>query len=176
MKFLARTVWVSQVLLTAAMLLFTGLPHSLCRCPDGRIKLFCLGSASSATACCCAGACCSSSSGQGCCAGGTVASAQPASKGSCCHGAPEQHDRRSGPGSPQVSPPGCQKTLVHSDLLAVPTLKPEVGQHTPVAQFLPPLLSFLPFSPPSVGLAGCWSYERLPPPTDKVITLQHFLI
>src|SRR5438067_5740079 len=71
--------------LAAGTMLFAGIPHSDCVCPNGGHKPFCL-SAPSAGGCCCGGACCSESEGN-CC---SPASEPPAEARGCCDREPGQ--------------------------------------------------------------------------------------
>jgi hypothetical protein len=60
MAFLDRTIRAVISCTAIALTLVSATPHYRCACPDGRVKLFCLGIAT--RGCCCGQACCTSSS------------------------------------------------------------------------------------------------------------------
>jgi len=93
----------------------TGVPHFVCRCPNGRVKPYCLGLASKATGCCCGCACCRRvTDGRRCC---------------CCTGGASSVQRPSTEPSPDglgsVEKSGCSKTLAEQEALA-----PSAGKRT----------------------------------------------
>src|SRR5438046_1023049 len=95
--------------LIAIATLIAGSPHIHCRCPDGRVKFFCLSFARQ-NSCCCAGRCCSAPrQGEGC--------AQLAPHSSCC--APRHEPSRSetpaADPAPRVEAASCLKSLVQPD-------------------------------------------------------------
>jgi len=133
----------------ALMTVTAGLPTTYCRCPDGRIMLFCQGNASS-------GCCCSSSSPKtkSCCCQAKKANnqnLQESKKHSCCvrnDGTPRQGS--GGDGCHIVAKsPSCVKTLV-SDTSAYSVEDSE----NPVANFGDSLFVWEQFSAsPSFALA-----------------------
>src|SRR5262245_8365196 len=68
------------ICVTAVMTPIAALPHFVCRCPNGQVKLYCIGSTSKPDRCCCAGECCGKSCG--CCKERQAALTQPAP--TCC--------------------------------------------------------------------------------------------
>src|SRR5262245_60186384 len=82
MAALGKKARVAHVWLTALLTLFAGLPRVQCRCPDGRVKPFCLGPcvrADGSPGCCCAGA----GTPAACCAAETSTPAEDAEP-PCC--------------------------------------------------------------------------------------------
>jgi hypothetical protein len=154
--------------MTAVAVLLAGFPHYHCRCPDGRLKLLCFGWAIGKD-CCCAGPCCPAPS--------RAAPVKPAKKACCCchaHPGPDGNDADS---HPRVASPGCQKTVVPADFVAV-AVTPKVALDGPAAGpfLLPPSLP-LPLLTSDAGRpVFTWESYRAPPPTNLVIALQHFVI
>lgn len=117
MYLLGGTLTKLVATLTALMTVTAGLPLSQCRCPDGRIKLFCQGTASSESGCCCASSCSSGGAARPCCCGGKkTAPSQPKATGKrpCC-----AHAREESKKSPEhrgtqlvVKASCCVKTVV----------------------------------------------------------------
>jgi hypothetical protein len=71
----------------------------------------------------------------------------------------------------------CQKTLTRTDLVAIPGDPDGSGVSAgPIAWLsVPPRVLLLP--PPRWEPAHlCWQTYELPPPTDLIIALQHFII
>jgi hypothetical protein len=102
------------VCLAALLMPLSGVPHLVCRCPDGQIKPFCLGTilAKNSGRCCCGGACSSGSGGGRCCCcrprGTRCADGGPGA--TCCGG----HQASPGPGpegAGVATVPCCLKTL-----------------------------------------------------------------
>jgi hypothetical protein len=127
---------VSGLACLAALLTpLSGVPHIVCRCPDGHVKPFCLGiTVPKSGGCCCRGSCCSRNRGGKCCG--------------CCrtHGATCDRRGTRAPccGSPQV-PSGakalaggsgaadascCVKTLQRTVSLAIVPVKETPGKDT----------------------------------------------
>jgi hypothetical protein len=158
-----------MIWLTAVMTLIAGLPHFDCRCPDGRLKRYCL-SLFFKNGCCCNGACC------------LVPRKTPPALGkkaekACC---PCCNARRPLPGDApprwgNVRTAGCQKSLIEA-APATPSGReaaaPQVAAH--------PLLTVPPpgFAHGADGtgddLRADWHHRR--PPPDRIIILQHFLV
>lgn len=197
MRRLRKTATALLVWATAVSSLLGSTPHFTCRCPDGTIKPFCTGQAKPGSSCCCNGkCCCSTGSGEGgCCCKGKSSSGEQGSNGhSCCQqsktetpskpsadqsdesGRKTGPDFRSGTGEDLVvSRACCQKTLVKAEgrTLVRPETKPTAQVQFSLA-LLPPLNTD--YNPPLLPLADGWKVYRLPPPTDLVIALQHFII
>lgn len=72
----------------------TGIPHFVCRCPNGRTKPYCLGFVSKTTGCCCGCACCRRhADAKRCCCQGSCASSASRSfeeSASSTHGSVEK--------------------------------------------------------------------------------------
>jgi hypothetical protein len=101
--------------LTILLTPLTGMPHFVCRCPNGRVKPYCLGLASKASGCCCGCACCRRASEGKCC---------------CCHtGGASSVQATSAAPSPDshysVGKTGCAKSLAGQAVFATRT-----GQRT----------------------------------------------
>jgi hypothetical protein len=167
-----RVVRVAHVWLTASLTLFAGLPHVSCRCPDGHVKPFCLSFITRTTGCCGRDTCCSASRqeeapGPGSPSGG------PEKKSCCCHAT---RGTDSGPaGKARLGSQGCRRTLAET-APAIPGTEPTSGDHLAVGPFVPVPSTHLPLLPPAADAPRSWQSYRLPPPTDLVVTLQHFLI
>jgi hypothetical protein len=157
-------VRVCLVWSAALMTPLAGTPHIDCLCPNGYLKRFCLSVLSGSTACCCSGSCC----GQP----GTSSQGHATKAACCCHG---RHQRSDPAGSGIASTP-CQKTLAEGKLQSVPPTKttPQ-GQETAVALGLAPVPAFSAV-PADRECVLSWQSHCLPPPTDLVIALQHFVI
>src|ERR1700694_5540233 len=158
---LASAVWA-----TAAMTLAARTPHFVCRCADGSVKLFCLGVGSQV-----AGTCCRGGPVRTACCGNSSSAAGAKSKCCCCHKATRSSTKVPTPGL-QVREHGCSRTLAQAAVLYVSVEPPGVASH-----LIPGLLlaaAPLPFSMfvPVEGDLGAWHFDRRPPPTDRVITLQ----
>lgn len=161
------------VWLTVVTTLIASVPHFDCVCPNGKHKPFCLGVCSSRTGgCCCGGSCCVSASGEKCCGQAQQPSSDPQGEQSCCGESKEQ----SKPDTPakvnQVKGSCCTKTLAQGAFVVTPTkvTAEQNGLSVPVS----PSTVVLPAPMPAASLLS-WEHQ-LPPPTDLVITLQHFLI
>ncbi|MBX9582359.1 MAG: hypothetical protein K2X87_18815 [Gemmataceae bacterium] len=87
MYLLGATLTKLLATVAAAMTVTAGLPGFQCRCPDGRVKPFCHGIASSPSGCCCADGCSSGTGGKPCCCAAKKSNVQgpkAAEKRSCC--------------------------------------------------------------------------------------------
>ncbi len=165
MYLLGATFTKILAMLAAVMTMTAGMPRVQCRCPDGRIKLFCQGNTSSG--CCCAADRSSSPEAKSCCCA--------AKKHSCCtypEGAPQQGTGRNGPEN-VVKAACCVKTLV-SDAPVYSVVDPGVLDHQSGDMLV--LWEPLPALPSVVSGAGT---ARSPPgflisPPNLVIILCHF--
>lgn len=99
MYLLGATLTKFFALVAAAMTVTAGMPSIECRCPDGQVKLLCLGTA--CTACCCS----SSVNGRSCycCQAG---------KHSCNARAPRSPIQGGSNSQATIKAPGCARTLV----------------------------------------------------------------
>jgi hypothetical protein len=161
------------VWLTATAISVAGFPFVYCLCPDGHGKVFCPGPSAQAQGCCCGAHDSASSEGGRCCSGPRTA--LPAKeRRSCCQRHHQPANQK--PGS-HVAPLGCERTLVHVEVVApepsgkTPSPDPAVGLSIP--------LSTLTCSSQIPGAHNCqlsWQSYRIPPPTDLVIVLLQLLI
>ena len=159
-------IWAMGIWATAVSTLFAGLPHLQCRCPDGRIKPFCLSILIPSTCC-----------DRSCCAGPADSHAERGNQGCrtkscCCCEASRQAGNDS---SEQVRAQGCQKTVAKAQVASRADLVRYSAQDfvSPVPDgrgwdlFVNPQPEFGRF------IASLhWS----PPPSDLVITLRHLLV
>ncbi len=175
-----RRVLLSLVIaLTAVATLIAGTPHFVCRCPNGKLKPFCLGLSFATTGkdgkashCCCNGTCCSAD-GAGCKCGKTQAYGSP----SCC-GGDGQHASAAVDlqRSSQASAPGCARTLTPPELVTVSDFKTQIpsDETCGVAMAVTALPSHNLTN--AAGHPAEWREHERPPPTDLVFTLLHLLI
>jgi hypothetical protein len=104
---------ISHVWLTAVMVPIAGFPHFDCRCPNGHVKYFCIGTIRNAAGCCCGSACCGAA-GQStcCCARRDQATGRPDKKKACCAGNRSHKISRSSGNRPTLEQSCCTKTVV----------------------------------------------------------------
>jgi hypothetical protein len=170
MGMLSRAVRSSLVWAAALLTPIAGTPHVDCLCPNGHVKLFCLNLSLHPTACCCGGSC---SGGGGSCSGcGTQAPGHqtPGKTKACC--------RARSPGTPagdRVAGKSCKKTLAEADSQTVPQVSAAVDHPAGALALTPAPLPLL-ASAAATGRPLSWQSYRLPPPTDRVIAFQHFVI
>lgn len=177
MYLLGATLTKLLATLAAVMTVTAGMPSFQCRCPDGRVKLFCQGNTSSPSGCCCATGD-STSPGKSCCCEAKKANAQgpkAAKKRSCCA---QSHGERQQPtgsdGHRLAAKDGCcVKTVV-----AAPAVDSVEGTGVPVHQSGDTLVlwELAPVPPPVTSGAAA---ARSPPgfhatPPDLVVILCHF--
>jgi hypothetical protein len=171
--------------LTATTLLVAATPHFHCLCPNGQVKPFCLNVRSGPTGCCCGGACCTSNEdGSTCCQAPGDPVDEPYAEGpSCCQGATKQsrpnQAARPAATTAHVRSQCCTRTP-QAEFIAV---APEPGSERPDHP-IGDLHSLV--APPAPVLASgslyahgwplSWQSHQLPPPTNLVIALEHFLI
>lgn len=179
MVFCARIIQTGAVWLTALMTLAAGTPHFECRCPNGRIKPFCLALFSGKTGCCCGGSCCSVIPGDEDKA--LAAAAFPSSAGAkktccCCCKAPAENAGSESRTASRFEKVGCRKTLAEAAVaIPVPFVKAPVQDAT-AHLFVPAPEPTM--EPDGFGACDCLpaDYYHWPPPTDLVTVLQRFLI
>lgn len=177
MKFAHRTVQAVFVWSTAVTTLFANAPHFDCVCPNGDHKPFCfVGLFTPVAGCCCgSGSCCSSSPSENGCQTERGSPTDHVGKRPCCYkNTATNHDTNKS-GS-DVTGRCCQKTFVTGNFAVVPVHKTTVKQDSSnvfaIVLLQDALVSYVPtgddffFSRPN----------SQPPPTDLVISLQHFLI
>jgi hypothetical protein len=186
-RFARRTALVALVWLTAASTLLAGVPHFECVCPSGRRGSSCLGVIAKSGGCCCGGSCCSAggkgpqAEGQSCCGKPRAAHGEkprpPAKESGNPRGARVTPAGKANPDSAQLHRPTCAKAPVQPEALTFAPASPSHAELSALDLSVP-----LPVSPgpevPSAPAPGevRWLTYCLPPPTDRVIVLQHFLI
>jgi hypothetical protein len=165
MTILGRRILAGLTALAALLTPVRGLPHFVCRCPDGRLKPFCLSFFSTQrSACCCGRACCSGTPGRCCCC--------------ACPGCGGRHgvagaDESPSAGGCLLGTPGCVKTLTGPELLALASGRQTAGDDLP-----PPAgLS----APADLGAdlsraPGCDLAPARAPPADLVTLLRRLVI
>jgi hypothetical protein len=164
MSTLRKTLRTGHVWLTAFMMLIATTPRLECRCPDGQVKPFCIQSALGTESSCC---------DQACCAGET---SNPSANTdvddeacSCC-----QARKAAGPADCQVEDKGCDRSLVAPAEVVASKVSP-VEIKLDATSFLP-----LPAARDGWRQQGQlhlrWEPQLLPPPTDRVVLLERFLI
>jgi hypothetical protein len=156
-----------QVHLTAIMTLVAGMPHFVCRCPSDLAKDDDSRPAAQATACCCCGSC-----------GSTLGAEQKESEGKpfCCS-QKSFRTSKTATGSHQAAGGDCTKVTGLPKVPAVSTIRPArpidvsscVGAAS-LAVISPTLHAERQDS------ASRWTGHSPAPPTDRVISLQRFLI
>ncbi len=157
MRILRRTFVAATVWLTAVTTVVADLPHLECRCPDGRVKPFCL--AAVAPGCCCAGSCCQ-----------TTAGTAPVRK-ACCSQSHRSSDR-----GPSARSTGCTKSPAPAP---APALEAATAVQAPVDMgvvFLPADLSSALLWGRPVKEAVAWLAHPPAPPADLVTRLARLLI
>jgi hypothetical protein len=152
MSSFGNIAWIGHIWLTALMTLVAGVPHFACRCPDGRVKPFCMGTPSAKSGCCCRGTCCSPSEG-----------------GTCCCGT------RSRIPGPEVGRSNCTKTLAPSVLLTVGHGKTTLANPLTVGALPAQAVSVLSLTT-MVGARPAWQAHQIAPPTDLITVLQRLVI
>jgi hypothetical protein len=194
MTCLRRLILVALVWLTAASTLLAGLPHFECLCPNGQRGSYCLGIVTNATGCCCGGSCCISGR-TGCCTptagddrgepqqaptccgqqeGEDTPASEGESKGNCARQPPSPKPEPQGD-PVHVQSPGCEKTLAHAEVLTF--ARADTSAPAPFDLCLPLVDRLSPALPPGAVYDPIdWVTYCIPPPTDLVIALQHFLI
>src|SRR5262249_9340365 len=164
----------SQALLvwpTAAMTVVGGATHFVCGCGTGDQQPRRDGVAK--CRCCCGSNCASSLQGVGKGDNGEAGKTEP---DCCCHPKREPPRRSSGNGyqSPQ---PRCLLIMVPPQDVSAPPVETTVRKDLTPSQQLPCQVSPLPVSGGIFpGGPTPWLFQLLPPPTNLVISLQHFLI
>jgi hypothetical protein len=157
---ISKIVRVSLVWSALLMTPIAATPRVDCLCPDGQVKLFCLGFSRSTA--CCSGSCC----------GQHQASAH-GKRATCCGRGRHQPNA---PGGSRIAGIPCKKSLVEGKLQVVPpTSAAAQAQATGLALVLAPVPASAAV-PESGGYRLSRHRHLLPPPTDLVISLQHLII
>ena len=160
--------WIAG--LAAAMTLVAGLPHFHCRCPDGRVKLFCLGPAGAGLSSCCAAGCCTNPtasvaeqySAEGACA-------------PCCCGDHEAAPGSESPAAVDAGQRGCVKTPAPPLVAAAPGERDTDERGLTDSLTLPESSAPLAAMPNDPGARSPEGPVVLPPP-DLVTLLGRLLI
>jgi len=179
MKLLVRrTALVALVWLTAASTLLAGLPRFECVCP-GRQRQSAPPDANG-TGCCC-GSCCVGEPGEhdghrDCCQGG-------GSDSESSKPAPREDDSGKAPPGSQVHQTGtaeltqssCARELILADGFSAAVTQTKAS---PILELLAsvPLDVGSTSSPCAASVLVPWLTSHVPPPTDLIVTLQHFVI
>lgn len=172
MRRLRRTSLTVLVWLTAAMTLVACAPRFPCQCPNGRVKLFCIGMMAKKSGCCCDGECCTKTDSVSPIE--KKSTSEPEASTSCCcqHQGAARAVLASDPGC--FTGPCCTKSFHRPEVSVIPYSEKPVLEDVA----LQALLASRPVVTPTVP-SEPWAFRRehqRPPPTDLVITLQHFLI
>ncbi len=157
------------VWLTAAMTVVAGTHHLTCTCPDGRANSDRVASTEKKTGCCCCGRCCGHAAESGI----NTHPGRHLPRKTCC-GDHAKKAVRSAQADRLVRSSCCTKVPASSDP-AVPSAS-DGGLPKSVTFGLPTAAGASPSRHAArVGRCRRQGHER-PPPTDRVIVLQHFLI
>jgi hypothetical protein len=167
-----KTLQSGFVWLTALLTLVAGSPHVQCRCPNGRIKPFCLGFLFQGGA---TGGCCAAdapSSWSSCCAGPHAARTEKdiPSCCSCCSSAEERAESET-----CVHAAGCTRTLTGPVEFVAASGDAGGALALLGVAFLSPA-AFAPIPSEDQGLPSWQGHSLAPPPTDLVTVLQRLTI
>ncbi|HXG12009.1 MAG TPA: hypothetical protein VNK04_19805 [Gemmataceae bacterium] len=154
---LSAVVWV-----TAAAVGVAGFPRFRCGCVQGPSDPIPLDLAAAESGCCCGGGCC-------------MHHKEAAANGDCCQ-QPKVPTSKPGEAELRAGPAGCTGTLTQPDTLAPSPARTTIDADATANPLLAPQAAIAPLRlmTPSVQLFG--EADRPPPPIDRVIVLQHFLI
>jgi hypothetical protein len=175
MRRVRNTVVTCLVWATAVSMLVASTPHFVCRCPNGDIKPFCLASTFTKSSCCNV-TCCSSESG-----GSNSSKAKPGGKSCCARkntfgNAPDKGNRTDDRNSsPAFGKTCCQKVLVQSEGSSLNSSETKLTPSSPILDLSGATAAENAVAP-SILLLARWRFDRLPPPTDLVTTLQRLTI
>jgi hypothetical protein len=183
-----RTALVALVWLTAASTLLAGLPQLECLCPSGQCTTSPQGPAPREGGRCCCGSCCAAGQGgekppkrMSCCSQNDTEQqtkpASPESKAAAGRRADSAGQGKPGPEQARLQRPGCTAQLVQPEAFTSASANPDAdGSLGPVLAAALPVCLCPPVSPGAAAGRTCWLAYCIPPPTDLVIALQHFLI
>src|SRR5947209_20004548 len=165
---LRKTVTAVTVWLTAAMTAVAATPHFSCRCADGSVKPFCLGWGGDLTAGCCGYCCCTAHHNRH--AGRQAKAACPHCRGKAARTSPSKKT------TTRLDQACCTKTTAQPAALTASAVKAKVARD----------LTPGPFSAAHAvqvrGLSAARAVrtsrptDQSPPPTDRVVVLQHLII
>ena len=175
MRLVHRTFLPLLVWLTATATLLAGIPHFTCRCPNGRVKPFCFGSASKQSCCCGDKSCCSAESDRCCCHGGKEQAGLSTrslgnQSGLISTGCRRVHHA-------EIQPSRCAKTPAQLQVLSAENSRVPDSKDTLVRPHFPLISPAVEAvgSPRSRKPCAFWS-DGTPPPLDLVIALRHLVI
>jgi hypothetical protein len=178
MRSIANKMVSGLACLAALLTPASGVPHFVCRCPDGHVKFFCLGITSAKAGCCCRGACCARPRGDErcCCRRNATRPARSAARAICCGtDRARPGDRRPSGGPSFAERPCCTRTLTAVESLAA---VPKRGALDDVRSSwaLPAVPASV--SAPGPGCVfGVYSLAHSPgPPADLVTLLRRLVI
>ena len=182
MRAIGKQVVSSLACLAALLTPLGGVPHFVCRCPNGQVKSFCLGiAAKKSRACCCGGACCSRKEGRKCCCcccrTRDTGCAGRGPRATCCGGHQAPHGEGLLPGGAVCAErPCCLKTLVAAECLAVRPEKGTVSEDNwpPGDPAAPPAVACAPSAAPA--FAASRLAHSPGPPADLITLLRRLVI
>jgi hypothetical protein len=174
MSLARRTFQIGFVWFTAVATLFAGVPRFDCACPNGARKSVSIGFSTPSSDCCCAGSCCARSEETPHQARSASATTHGGQR-SCCKG-----KSRSGtgeaPSGDQVQGRCCHRALANTDVAVLTVEKTMAKQDvTDIVAAVPAQAASASCVPTRADRFGPPENTQAPP-TDLVITLQHFLI
>ena len=165
---------IGIVWLTAGMSFVAGLPHFDCVCPNGNHKPFCFGFGFGADGCC-GRACCSSTPTTEPIA--SQPTTEPVNEACCCCCHTTRAPSHASFPTLEARSAGCHKTLVQATLVVEPVSSISLDSDLARSLSLPSVTDqSLSLSAGTGDWSVSWEPQRLPPPTDLVIALRHFVI
>ena len=160
------------VLATAVSTLLANVPLTVCACSPVPVSQNASSQEAAPYSCCCGNNCCPTTSNEGsCCAPkpGKNDTAQPMPGEPA---APRQKDTP--PSEPALNAPDCQQAVAPTKTFSIE------HRHANAIEVVVLVHSFSvePICPAQAKIASplTWRVHRVPPPTDLVISLQHFVI
>jgi hypothetical protein len=170
-----RVFLVAHVWLTAFTTLFAGSPHLRCKCPTEHVKLIFLVFPLRAGDCC-RGACCATPPEEGTPQASNSPTVKQEQRQCCCCRGATRRNVEEGERHARLESLGCKRTLAEADPV-LPSPQQTAGDSLIVGLFLPGPAPALLISPLQTGSSlPPWESHHLPPPTDLVINLRHFII
>jgi hypothetical protein len=170
-----RMFLVAHIWLTAFAVMFAGLPHFRCLCPSEYAKPISLNGPFQISKCCNAGSCCSSSI-QVTDRSDDLSTASEAKRPCCCcHGSSAQKPDKNNQHD-QLNSSGCKRTLIEADPALPSSQQPVNDCLTAGVLIADAAPSLLDLSRQAGDFLLPWQSHAEPPPTDLVLTLQHFVI
>jgi hypothetical protein len=158
---LTMLVWA-----TATSTLLAGVPHSVCRCPDGTVSQCCAGTPSKESPCC----------------KSTTTSPRPGKKSCCNHKIITNTVQAAAPANaktakgPTVDRTGCQRILASVIDQGLVRPETEMVKNPPTHVALAPQSALGQAQPGAVGDERAWRTYHLLPPTDLPTFLKRLTI